>query len=245
VKHCIKRADRLLSNRHLHHECAGVYTALAYLLIANTPRPVILVDWSDLDPAKTHFLLRASLPVAGRALTLYEEVHTQATQEKPKTHAAFLEMLAALLPAGCRPILITDAGFRTPWFRQVEQWGWDWIGRIRHRHRVQFDPQGEWVPGKSLYRQATGTPRLVGRVRLTESRPIDCHLVIYRGKPKGRSQVTRLGRRARSHHREKNAARAREPWLLATSLPVTSKLAKRVVRLYASSLSDLTRNTLF
>ena len=58
-------------------------------------------------------------------------------------------------------------------------------------------------------------------------------MVLYQGKPKGRSQVTRLGRRAQSRHSEKNATRAREPWLLATSLPMTSKLAQRVVRLYA------------
>jgi hypothetical protein len=233
VKHCIKRADRLLSNRHLHQEGAGVYTALAQLLVARTPRPVIVVDWSDLDASKPHFLLRASVAARGRALTLYEEVHTPATKDKPKTHAAFLDTLAALLPAGSRPLLITDAGFRTPWFRQVERRGWDWVGRIRHRHRVQLDPQREWVACKSLYGQATATPRLLGWVRLTESRPIDCHLVLYQGKPKGRSKLTRLGRRAQSRHSKKNAARAREPWLLATSLPETSKLAKKVVRLYA------------
>ena len=33
------------------------------------------------------------------------------------------------------------------------------------------------------------------------------------------------------------AARAREPWLLATSLPVTTKLAKQVVRLYRLRMS--------
>jgi hypothetical protein len=123
VKHCIKRADRLLANRHLHREGVGVYTALAHLLIANTSRPVMVVDWSDLDASKTHFLLRASLAVKGRALTLYEEVPTQATKEKPKTHAEFLDTLAALLPTGCRPILITDAGFRTPWFREARATG--------------------------------------------------------------------------------------------------------------------------
>ena len=27
--------------------------------------------------------------------------------------------LAALLPAGCSPIIVTDAGFKGPWFKQV------------------------------------------------------------------------------------------------------------------------------
>jgi hypothetical protein len=29
--------------------------------------------------------------------------------------------------------VITDAGFRAPWFRAVEAMGWHWIGRVRHR----------------------------------------------------------------------------------------------------------------
>jgi hypothetical protein len=104
VKHYIKRVDRRLAHRHLHQEGAGVYAALAQLLIASTPRPVLIVDGSDLAPAKTHFLWRASGPVRGRALTLDEEVLTPATQDKPKTPAAFLDTLAALLPPFSSPM---------------------------------------------------------------------------------------------------------------------------------------------
>jgi hypothetical protein len=233
VKHCIKRADRLLSNPHLQHERRGVYLALAHALIGSTTRQVVIVDWAPVDEAGMHFLLRAATPVGGRALTLYDEVHTLATREKPKTHARFLARLQEVLPAGCRPIVVTDAGFRTPWFKQVERLGWDWVGRIRHRHLVQFETAGEWLAAKALYSQATRVPQALGRVRLTQSRPIDCELILYRGKAKGRIKKTRLGKRSRSAHSQKQAARQREPWLLATSLPVHSKLAKQVVRLYA------------
>ena len=65
----------------------------------------------------------ASLAVNGRSVTVYEEVHTLASKDKRRTHRAFLEQLQALLPAGCRPIIVTDAGFRTPWFKQVEALG--------------------------------------------------------------------------------------------------------------------------
>jgi hypothetical protein len=50
-KHCIKRADRLLSNRRLQRERLEVYTALAGQLIGKQ-RPVLLVDWSDMDECK-------------------------------------------------------------------------------------------------------------------------------------------------------------------------------------------------
>ena len=46
----------------------------------------------------------------------------------------------------------------------------------------------------------------------------------------------RAGERVRSSHSKKNASRGREPWLLATSLPVNSKLAKQVVSIYASRM---------
>ena len=58
-KHCIKRADRLLSNRRLHRERRTIYALLRQWLIGNKQRPVIIVDWSDMDECKRHFLLRA------------------------------------------------------------------------------------------------------------------------------------------------------------------------------------------
>jgi hypothetical protein len=232
-KHCIKRADRLLSNRHLHADRVRVYTALGHQCLGSTLRPVLLVDWSDLDMSKTHFLLRAALPLRGRALTVYEEVHSATTKEKPQTHKAFLERLQRVLPGGCRPLVITDAGFRTPWFQQVEQLGWDWIGRVRQRYKIQFVANGPWVACTALYPQATRTPKALGRVWLTESNPLACQLVLYKAKPKGRRKTNRLGHRARASHSEKHAARQREPWLLATSLPVHAHRATKVVRLYA------------
>ncbi len=148
-KHGIKRADRLLSNRPLHPERHGIYATLAQSLIGTRQRLPILVDGSDLDVCKRHFLLRASVPVQGRTLTLYEEVHTVKTQEKPPTHQRFLQHLKALLPVGCRPILITDAGFRTPWFIPVEAWGWDGVGRLRNRNPFQYADEAHWQPCKS------------------------------------------------------------------------------------------------
>lgn len=235
-KHCIKRADRLLSNRHLQGERFEVYAALARLLIGSALRPVVIVDWSDLDEAKTRFLLRASTPVGERAVTLYEEVHTLKTKEKPKTHQAFLKRLQAILPEGCRPIIVTDAGCRTPWFKQVEDYEWDWLGRIRHRHQLRLGEAQDWVACNSFYPRATATPQVLGSAHLTKSNPLECQLVLYKAKPKGRSKMNRFGERSRSRHSEKNAARNREPWLLAPSLPPGSKLAQRVVALYGTRM---------
>lgn len=136
-KHCIKRADRVLSNAHLHRARVPTYSALSRVLIADHKRPVIIVDWSDLDAYKRHFLLRAAVAMNARALTLYEEVHTTKTKEKPKTHRAFLRKLKAMLAEDCCPSIVSDAGFRVPWFKMVAALGWDWVGRVRNRTCMQ------------------------------------------------------------------------------------------------------------
>jgi hypothetical protein len=72
--HRIKRVDRLCNNSYLHCEIESIYQCMITMLIAQDSRSVILVDWSDMDNRKQHFLLRASLVTQGRPLTLYEEV---------------------------------------------------------------------------------------------------------------------------------------------------------------------------
>ena len=236
-KHAIKRADRLLSNRHLHAQRVQHYQDLCRLFIGVRTRPVLLIDWSDLDACKRHFLLRASLAVNSRSITVYEEVHTLKTKEKRRTHRAFLRQLQALLPVGCRPIIVTDAGFRTPWFQQVASLGWDWVGRIRNRHKMRWCSGGRWFGAKRCYQRASRVAKYLGQAMLTRANPQICHLVVYRGKAQGRKHITRSGKVAQDRRSRACAARAREPWLLATSLPVTTKLAKQVVRLYRLRMS--------
>lgn len=231
-KHCIKRADRLLSNGHLQSECLVIYRALTERLIGSRQRPIILIDWSDMDECKRHFLLRASIPVAGSSQTLYEEIHDNETREKPEAHMRFLMRLHQMLPEDCRPVLVTDAGFRTPWFQLVESFGWDWIGRIRHRHHAALAGTVDWFAAKDLYAQATTTEQCLGEYQLTKRQPIDCQLVLYKGKAKGRVRKNRCGKRTRAAQSLKQAAREKEPWLLATSIAPCFQLAKKIVRLY-------------
>ena len=235
-KHCIKRADRLLSNINLYREYHDIYHTFTRLIVGATHRPVILVDWSDMDTCKRHFLLRAAIAIEGRSLTLYEEVHTIDTKEKPKAHKALLKRLKDMLPPGSSPILVSDAGFRTPWFKAIEKMGWDWVGRIRNRHMIKHPENSDWIDCKTYYQHATKTAKYLGNVQLTRQNPIDCELVIYKGKCKGRVKNNQLGERDRSAHSKKNADREREPWLLATSLKVTSKLATQVVNIYKTRM---------
>ena len=218
AKHSIKRADRLFSNENLQREGEEVYRQLALVSLRGNKRPIILVDWSDIDARREFFLLRAAIAVKGRSLTLYEEVHTRATKETRKTHAAFLKNLRKTLPEGTTPIIVTDAGFRTPWFKQVCALGWHFVGRVRNRELVQLGHNQQWDGAKTLYSQATSAPRRFMNVLLTRSNPLRCALVLFKAKPQGRKCRTKMGAIARSRRSLVNAHRATEPWLLATSL---------------------------
>ncbi len=231
-KHNIKRADRLLSNACLHGERMEVYRALCELLMGAQTRPVIVIDWSDMDEYKQHFVLRAALVAEGRALTLYEEVHTLETKEKLATHQQFLQQLKDLFPAHCRPILVTDAGFRTTWFSAVAALGWDWVGRVWNRHYLRWTSGGRWFDAKRCYALASNCPHYLGEGVLTVRNQMKCQLVIYKDPRKGRKHKNRLGEVAMNAYSRKKAEAQHEPWLLATSLSPCSNFAKKVVKLY-------------
>ena len=131
MKHGIKQSDRLIGNGHLFAERHSIYEAVTQMLLENNKRPLILIDWSDYSHDRSQQLLRASIPVGGRALTLYEEVHPLKDYGKARIHNHFLKTLQSFLSQESRPIIITDAGFIGPWFRAVQKLGWDYIGRIR------------------------------------------------------------------------------------------------------------------
>jgi hypothetical protein len=147
-KHKIKRVDRLCNNANVHREIELVYTRMAYLLVGKMKQPIIHIDWSDHDDCKQHFLIRASLAAQGRSLTLYEEIHPLNKKEKPKTHLLFMTKLKAMLPHDSKPIIVTDAGFRIPWFKQILSLNWDCVGRFRNRTHCKKRSEDDWFPVK-------------------------------------------------------------------------------------------------
>jgi hypothetical protein len=234
----LKRLDRLLGNRSVQGLRAACYqAALSWLL--HTPRPVFVVDWSELKSDGRWHLLRAGVVARGRTLTMYEEVHPTAQLGSPRIEAAFLQRLKALLPAGLRPIVVTDAGFRVPWFCTVEALGWQFVGRVRHRSRVRFLDAARndiWIACKALYHRARTRAVTLGAVELTESKRFVCRLTLVRRRARGRVHRRRDGQRARGGYSRKIATREREPWLLAVSSTLTDLSPAAIVALYAKRM---------
>lgn len=230
VRHRIKRADRLLGNARLHDERLLFYQVLCTLLIGQQCQPVLIVDWSELKPDCSWWLLRASVWLHGFALPIYEEVHSLRRQQARKVHREFLLTLRMLLPDQARPIIVTDAGFRKPWFQEVERLGWHWIGRIRNRTRIRLADR--WQLSKALHAQARAEPQDLGEYRITRRNPVIGRLCLYRKPPQGRHDLTRLGRRAYDRASRKSAKREREPWLIAASVSLSDKSALDLINLY-------------
>jgi hypothetical protein len=233
IKHKIKRMDRLVGNPHLNGERRAIYGVMAQWLLRSLPMPLILCDWSPLTDDQSQQLLRASLPVGGRSLTLYEEVHPRAKLGNRHVQQQFLERLRQWLPPQATPIVVADSGFRTPFFRAAEGFGWHWLGRIRNRDFIAFDDHPEdWLPAKSLYAEASRQPKRLGSVRWVRSHPLAGQLVTFFRLPKGRKHQTLRKRPAKSRYSRKQAAREKEPWLLVVSPSLKAYSPVRIVDYY-------------
>jgi len=237
IRHRIKRCDRLLGNRKLYQDRAMIYGALCRLLVHPMERPVIIVDWSDVNASRSWQLLRAALMVKGRAFTLYEEVHPLEHYAAPKVHQQFIQRLKSLLPETCRPLVMTDAGFRAPWFKLITQSGWDWIGRIRNRDSVRSTlPHQQWQGCKSLYGKANKHPQDLGSFDYVRSNTIGCRLVLIKKPSAGRHAKNVFGQPVRSKQSLKNAQSQSEPWLLAVSPTLASMSADKIVNCYSGRM---------
>lgn len=231
TKNKIKQVDRLVSNTKLHAERNKFYFLAGKMVISNSKKPPIIVDWSPL-PNPNYYLLRAAIPTQGRSLTIYEEVHPKKKQNNHKVHKAFLKKLSKMIPQGCKPIIITDAGFHSPFFGEVEKLGWDFVGRIRNLTKYRFLSSNDWLSCKELYKEASKIPKFIGEVILSKSTPIQCYLFLFKGKKKGRIAKNKDGSRNQSTISKACAKANREPWLIATSLSSGKKIAKKVTQFY-------------
>lgn len=237
IKHKIKRLDRLIGNRHLKSERMDLYGAMAQVLLKSLPLPLVIVDWSPLTDDQSQQLLRASLPVGGRTITLYEEVHPGSKLGNRLIQHQFLARLRELLPAHVTPIVVADSGFRVPFFREVERLGWHWLGRIRNRDFIAFaDHPDDWLAAKSLYAKATRKAKLLGSARWVRSNPLSGQLVTFYRPAKGRKHLTTQKRPAKSKKSRQQAKREKEPWLLVVSPSLKAYSAVRVVNYYRTRM---------
>lgn len=238
VRAPLKKLDRLLSNEHLQEERLGLYGAMARCLLRGIVHPLIVIDWSDLQAHGRGYLLRAAVPVKGRTVTLLEWVYPPSQKQKPRAERAFLKRLKEIVPDGSIPIIVTDAGYKRPWFKAVRRLGWHYVGRIRGQAIIQFERRGKWRKLQEFYRKASSQPQRFTTVRWGRWRQEEliCDLVLWRKASKGRTRLTHTGKRSQSIRSKRAEKREGEPWLLVTSLLGENFSAWDIVKIYAKRM---------
>jgi hypothetical protein len=231
----LKALDRLLSNGHLHQVMPDFYQAMLPWLLRGS-HPVIVVDWADLKGDGRWCVLRAATPVGSRTMTIYERIYPVRQLNSPRAQADFVAALAKLIPDTLKPVLVSDAGFRSDWFRAVAAQGWDYIGRIRNNVKVQAAGKTDWQPCADLFAGAGQCAEELGRYLIVRGCPWACRMVRQRQRPKHRHVLTRQGQPPQDERVRKARKRAREPWLLATSLNPVGFSAAQITALYAKRL---------
>lgn len=232
VKHNIKCIDRLFGNAHLHLKKELFYQWMARFLVNDNIHPLIIVDWSRLTSCGKYHFLRASIPTKGRALTLYECAYPLSKYMKQKTHEDFLTTLKHLLPKDCKPIILTDAGFRNPWFKGVLSLGWDFIGRARHNTQYRLCQENSWKSIKTLYTQAPYNATTVGEIHLAKKNTLPCYAYLMQRKKQYRMKKNLAGEKARASLSKKYECRANDPWLIMSSLSPETITAASIMKMY-------------
>ncbi len=237
VKHKIKQVYRLLAHPEVHLRFDELFAAIAAMLIVSGSRPVLLVDWTCFD--NKHYALVASIVHDGRSIPVYVEVHPISEYATEDVETAFLHTLKhKVLPKGCRPVVVSDAGFKNPWFATVQRLGWDFVGRLCGRVYVQpGDARADlWVQRAVVMEHATQIPLELGLHRIAKTNPLTARLVtVHYDAPRMPSQ-TRKPCKRKDSNAKKYRRLAEEPWLLVTSLAETECQAAAIVTIYAQRM---------
>jgi hypothetical protein len=198
---------------------------------------LVVVDWSDLTHDQRFQLLRASVVVQGRSVTLYEEVHPQQKLGNHMVHRHFLQRLAQIVPSGCKLIVMTDAGFHAPWFQLVLAQGWDFIGRLRGRNQVRLADEGVWKPVREWFGLAKGNvSQDLGQAAYSRSNPIGIRAILGKCPTTRRHALNIYGRKRTGRRSARHGRSACEPWLLASSLGLHYLRGQAIVALYAQRM---------
>ena len=227
-KHNIKRMDRLLGNQRLHGEINLFCKALTHLLIKPNTRPIVMIDWTQLGCF--HCALVATVSYKGRSFVLYFDVHPLEKLSNRQVETNFLYTLKEILPKGVIPTIITDSGYRTPWFKVVINLGWKFVGRLA-KPVVMYTPDGQKYPIVDLEKGSKSGLKDWGECTVTRSNPLNYRVIQA---PPFKRNPRRSSKKRPIKYKGRSATKARvrqlEAWVLGTNHMHLS--AKEIMEIY-------------
>lgn len=224
VKNKIKAVDRLLGNKLLRKDSFYIYQALSKKLLNNAHEATILLDYSGCC-TKEHWIIRASIIGEGRSIIVYQETHSLEVYDSSKIKKSFLIKLKKIIPNNIKVTLVTDAAFRTPWFKLVKSFGWEFLGRARGKVKIKLLKEGWWKQVKSLFKHATSIPKFLGEAAMSINHQFPVYLYTYKGKLYGRKVTRKKNRHLYPGKQEQYSKLNREPWIIVSSQNLKPKKA--------------------
>jgi hypothetical protein len=179
-RHSIKRVSNFLSNPHIQKENAEIQKALAGQILCNFKRVRIIIDWT---PAieRLQYILRANLIMKDSSLILYQETYPEKKVNNTRIQNRFLKRLSKIIPSHIAEVLIiTDAGFRGEWFKQVEELGCYFCGRVRGKTQIQLKKEEVWEEATTYSKKATGHIKFLGKGLLTKQNQHEMNMYSYK-----------------------------------------------------------------
>ena len=85
------RVKALKSRKSTYDIRDGKLRGFGVRLLGSIVRPVIVVDWADSALEHKQLILKTEVPVKGRAISIYGEVHPMRRYNSPKTHERLLQ----------------------------------------------------------------------------------------------------------------------------------------------------------
>jgi Transposase DDE domain len=237
LKSALKQVDRFIGHARIDQEARIVGCELLARLCQSGLPLIIAVDWSEVSPGAKFVELRAAVTRLGmgRALTVYEQVYALKKLGNAKAERLLLESLRAWIAPGVQVSVITDAGFRRPWFAQVERMGWSWIGRVRRGVHISRDGQ-DWMSAGQCMGYAKSKAQRWNSCYLAKTAPWQCDMVRYRSRLRGRKHYRCAGHGSTPKAAKEARASAHEPLLLAHSPKLNTYRADEIVAMYAQRM---------
>lgn len=232
VKHKIKSADRLIGNAKLYSELQTVYGEFYHPFLASIKSVHVIVDWSGCCRSDL-YVLRASVVHEGRSITIYNEIHPQKKLGNPVVQKQFLANLKRQIPFGKHVIVITDAGFATPWFKAIVKLGWDYIGRMRGDTKILFGDMMRWIRTRKLYKKATNKIKYLGKgvIGSASRTRVQGHVYCYKENSKKRKDISKYPDSNKRYSKANNT-----PWVIVTTLNNKSYGKDYIIQMYANRM---------
>lgn len=225
VKSKIQAANYLIGNKKLTFQIPLIYKGLAHFFWGDSKELVLLIDWSGSCGEKLH-TLTASIVGHGRSIPIYHEIFCEAQLGSQTAHEQFLQTLRGIIPPQIKVTIITDAGFRTPWFREVISYGWDVIGRIYGGFSFQKEGETDWISLNDVDFGGIGKAFSLGKGKIgKKTKRVSGYVYTYKERLSGKSHK----KNPYPTHEKQHSLSYRKGWIIFSTI---EKSPHFIVRYY-------------